>query len=103
MNTSQAQQQLPHINSLASKIVALERRGEFLRDQIQERRGSEGAIQFSIKELEAIEAAVDALKYHRSVVNNMDNALLLLQVVVETQTIDPALAVRIQEVLNEYD
>lgn len=74
---------LPRINGLAGKVMALERRRDFLRDQVERGAGSPGALQFSRKEIEALDAAVDALKYHRAVVNGLDDPLSLLRELLE--------------------
>lgn len=94
---------LPKIHGLSGKMMALTRRKEHLEKQINERRGSEGSLQFATIEKEALEAALDAMRYHRSVVEGMDRPLELLREVVETQTVGPDISQRIYAVLDDYE
>jgi len=79
---------LPVIEQLASKLLSLERRREFLNTQIARGDGSDHALSFARSESNALGAAIDALKYHRTIVNRMDSPLSMLRELTETEPSD---------------
>lgn len=77
------------LRNVSSKIGSLERRQDYLRKQVSERRGSPGALQFAHAELEAINAAVLALKFHRNTIEAVDEPIGVLKDVVEAYKAPP--------------
>lgn len=71
------QQGAPVITRVGAKISALERRAEYLEQQIAETTGA-SRLGFQKAELSAIEAAIRALRYHRATVEGLDGPLELL-------------------------
>ena len=71
------------ISNLATKIVALERREEFLTTQIAERGGSDTALSFMRAELSGIRAGLDALRFHRIKLEGIDDQLAVLRELAE--------------------
>ena len=69
----------PVIERVSSKIAALERRAEYLEDQLAEWRGSPGGKGFARAELSALRAGIAALRYHLAEVEGLDQPLLALQ------------------------
>ena len=97
---------LPVIRGLAGKVMALERRRDFLAKQIKQKKGSENALQFALSEKDALQAAIDALNYHRAVVNGMDTPLSLLREIVEaveSDEVDNNLTEKARIVLDQYE
>ena len=97
---------LPRIHGLSGKLLTLERRREFLTRQLTEGVGSRGALEFARSEQEALEAVVDALRYHRAIVNGLDNPLTVLRELVEAlqdgRSATGAIH-RAKQVLEEYE
>ncbi len=69
---------LPVIKKVSARIAALERRAEFLEDQIED--GATGPIlNFAKGELKALNAGITALRYHRAEVEGLDQPILALE------------------------
>ena len=54
----------PRIDSIFAKLKMLERRADHLRQRIAESRGNERSRDFDRSEIDALEAACAALRYH---------------------------------------
>lgn len=73
----------PIIEGLSAKIGVLERRKEFLDEQIEDRAVSRGAEGFAKSERKALKAGILALKYHRADIEGLDQPILVLQELVD--------------------
>lgn len=97
---------LPVISGLSRDIMALERRRDYCKRQIEEQRGSASALKFSESEAKALSGAIDALTYHRAIVNGSDTFLSILREIIEgyseNKKIEPELFSRAKIVLDEY-
>lgn len=98
---------LPRISGVAGKLVALERRRDYLANQIAEGRGSEGSLQFARAEMDALESALDVMTYHRSIVDRLDTPLSMIRELVDclndnTHPVDPDVVARAEVILDEY-
>lgn len=98
---------VPRIAGLTGKTMTLQRRREYLERQIREQRGSATALEFAQQEHDALGSAVDVMRYHRSIAEDLDNPLTLLREFVEVAPQASAedlanLIKRAQGVLDEY-
>ena len=75
---------LPVIENLATKITTLERRREFLDDQVQRDHGSPKSLSFARAEVSALDSGVDAMRYHAQVMRGLDTHLSVLRELAES-------------------
>jgi hypothetical protein len=73
------QQSAPDISSMGRKIRFLERRRDNLLGRIEEGRGTERSLAFDRNEVESLEAALDAMRYHWATVSRLDTPLTSLR------------------------
>lgn len=69
----------PDISSVGRKIRFLERRRDNLLGRIQNARGTEQSLNFDRSEVDALNGALDALRYHWAIVSRMDTPLTSLR------------------------
>lgn len=73
----------PRIKKVSAKIGALERRCEFLEGQIERGEVTGSQLDFIRAERKALDAAIQALKFHRAEVEGLDQPILALQELVD--------------------
>lgn len=98
----------PDISSVGRKIRFLERRRDNLLGRIQAGRGTEKSLSFDKAEVEALNGALDALRYHWATVARLDTPLTSLRELSEAVKAGnrPSIAealVKADEVLADYD
>lgn len=94
---------LPHIKNVSAKIGVLERRVEYLEVQIEATDAYRGtAADFMRAERAALKAALDALRVHRAIVEDLDEPLLVLAQLVE-DPLNPAFQAAARRVLEDFD
>jgi hypothetical protein len=93
---------------LAGKMMVLERRRDFLLSKIQGNDGSAGSLRYAQNEVDALDAALDALRLQRAAVSGLDTPLAVLRELMESLDAvsgkpSPAVLRRASEVLEEYE
>jgi hypothetical protein len=75
----------PVIEATAKHLVVLERRREYLLEQLQARQGAGAgkSREFAKQEVSALTAAIAALRYHRLVIEGLDEPVSVLREMVE--------------------
>jgi hypothetical protein len=100
--------QFPEIHGLAKKLRFLERRRDNLEERVTEHRGTEGSLTFDRAEIAALDAALDAMRYHWAVISRLDTPLSALRSLIDAVgagkrgEIANAVALGI-DVLSEFD
>ncbi|HSR53922.1 MAG TPA: hypothetical protein VLV83_24100 [Acidobacteriota bacterium] len=98
---------VPVLNRVGRHLSTLERKIEFLQEQLRVRSKDEGSYAFVQRELEATRAAIVALTYHRAVVSRLDDPIAKLRDLVTACSKSDdgklrALAKDAQRVLEEF-
>lgn len=71
------------IEEVSTKITALERRRDHLKKKIEQKQGSPGSLNFDRAEAAALDSGIDALVFHRAIVNRLDEPLSMLRETLE--------------------
>ena len=74
-----SEQRLPIIRHLAEKLDALQRRLDHVQTRLRDGGMSDGVRNFMAAERSALEAALDALRYHRSEVQGIGDVVAALR------------------------
>lgn len=98
----------PDISSISRKIRFLERRRDNLLGRIEQGNGTERSLAFDRNEIESLEAALDALRYHWATVSRLDTPLTSLRELSEAVKAGdrPSIAtalVKADEILQDFD
>jgi hypothetical protein len=73
----------PEITGLAKKLRTLERRRDELVSRLESQRGTEASLAYDKAEISALDAGVDALRYHWTIVSRLDTPLAVLRELLE--------------------
>lgn len=68
----------PRIERVSAKVATLERRIDWLRRRIGERDRNERQVSFDVAEVDALEAGIVALRYHRAALDADTDPVLAL-------------------------
>ena len=99
---------MPNISSISRKIRFLERRRENLLSRIKSGKGTERSLAFDRNEVESLDSALDAMRYHWSVVSRMENPISALRGLTEaveegSRSHIAEAMVKAQDVLNDFE
>lgn len=76
---TQQKDSAPDISNISRKIRFLERRRDNLLGRVNEGRGTERSLSFDKAEIESLNGALDAMRYHWSTIARLDNPLSSLR------------------------